>query len=119
MKELTGNLVLVYINNTIEKRLVLIFKDKKSKFLLKYATNKDNRISRDVDILLNKPIKLEDIRGRSPFNCGICKLGNFSGSRFSSISEPKIFLFNSNIMIGSWKIYIDEKDHKTYILRMA
>lgn len=119
MKDLRGNLILVSLNENREKRLILVFKVPYSKFKLQYITDKFHNIYREVDILLGKPIKLEEIRKKAPLGCGTCTLGNFSGSRFSLMNEPRLFVFSSNIMSGSWKIYTDDRDKKLYLLRMA
>lgn len=107
------------INTEKEKRMILVFKIARTKFNLQYVTDKFHRIYRDRDILLGKPIKLEEIHSKIPLGCGACTLGNFSGSRFSLMNEPRLFVFSSNIMSGSWKIYTDESDRKLYLLRMA
>lgn len=122
MKVVSGNFIYLEHTGSIYKHALFAFRNEKNKLLYKYRTPK---MSKDfVFENIKTPIQLFTCNHKENlFTCDNIKLGKFDGNILTSLQDPFVFIFITNILDGKWKIYTEKRkanssQEETYIVRI-
>lgn len=107
MKSVRGSFAFVSHEKDDTKFVNFVFKNSGEKVFIQYSTSLEYGIKHIDDFEINVPIKVSEIAKKN-YNFGDyinATIGNFSGIKSTNVNEPESFIFSSNVIPGSWKIF--------------